>query len=349
MSSNPLSDEERETLNRLHKYAKEGNYYQLLDIRPTAPAKEVQAAFYRMSRDWHPDRHFRRQLGDDGARIEFVFVNVTKAYKTLSNDDTRRRYHRDNRELVAKLKADSRGATQDTKDPTSSTRVERAAASEKRRTPEEVRKRTEARLRRHEEAARRSSGARKSGDPRKKAVRRMREQVQGHSSRAQQYFRQGQEDYAAGNVSKAVASLHLAVQFDPDNAEYRALYELARSEASSSLAVQFVQAGEAAESFQNYKEAMFNYQRACDQDPDDGLPYFRLAKLVLRVEQDTRTALNHLRTASLKSPKNVEIRLSLADLYAELGMQLNAKREYQTVLTIDKNNTRARDGLRSVR
>ena len=146
-----------------------------------------------------------------------------------------------------------------------------------------------------------------------------------------------------------MSSLHLAVQFDPKNAEYRALYELARSEASSTLSVQYVQAGESAEGFQNYREAMHNYQRACEQDPDDGLPFYRLALLILKIDQDKRKALSHLRTAATKSPRNVEIRLSLADLYADLGMGLNARREYQTVLEVDKNNARARSGMRSVR
>ena len=143
--------------------------------------------------------------------------------------------------------------------------------------------------------------------------------------------------------------MHLACQFDAGNNEYRALYELARSEASSRASVQFMQAGESAESFQNFKEAMYHYQRACDQNPSDGLPFYRLANLVLRVEHDKRKALGLLRSAASKSPKNTDIRLALADLYADLSMDLNARREYQTVLRMDKNNERAKSGLRNVR
>ena len=67
--SNPLTDQELQALNRLHKLAKEGNYYSILGIRPGADGAKIQAAYYRLSRDWHPDRHFRRKLGDDAARI----------------------------------------------------------------------------------------------------------------------------------------------------------------------------------------------------------------------------------------------------------------------------------------
>ena len=338
MSSNPLSDKELAELNRLHKLASTGDHYRLLGLSPESEQADIQAAYYQLSRDWHPDRHFRRDLGDNAANIEFIFVHITKAYKTLSDADRRRRYHRDNKELIQSARATSTSRTKK-KAASTDTRETRSSAEPRRR----KRKLTA------EEKATRERIARKRADPRARAMKKLREKAKGRSSRSRRYFQQGQEDYNAGNISKAVSSLHLAVQFDPENKEYRALYELARSEASSSRSVQFVQAGESAESFQNYKEAMHNYQRACEQNPADGLPFFRLAMLTLRIDQDKRGALTHLRKAATKSSRNVEIRLALADLYADLGMGLNARREYQTVLKIDKTNTRARTGLRNVR
>ena len=333
MSTNPLSGSELAELNLLHKFAIEKNHYGLLGISPDAKPAEIQAAFYQLSRDWHPDRHFRRELGDNASKLEFLFVQITKAYKTLGNADTRRRYHRDNKAMISLAREASHTATEET----SST------------TPPVAERLRKKRPRTAEEKAARERIAKKRADPRARALKALRQQVKGRSSRARRYFKQGQEDYQAGNVSKAVSSLHLAVQFDPQNSEYRALYALVRSEASSTMAAQFVQAGESAENFQNFPEAMHNYKRACEQNPEDGLPYFRLAMLILRVERDKRGALGHLRKAAAKSPRNVEIRLSLADLYADLDMGLNARREYQTVLEMDKDNSRAKTGMRNVR
>ena len=110
MSADPLSEQELDALNRLHKFAKTSNYYGILGISPGADASKIQAAYYQLSRDWHPDRHFRRKLGDDASRIEFVFVNITKAYKVLSDADARRRYHRDNKEIVALARAEEQDA-----------------------------------------------------------------------------------------------------------------------------------------------------------------------------------------------------------------------------------------------
>jgi curved DNA-binding protein CbpA len=342
MGNNTLTDDERDALKRLHGYAQEGNHYRLLNVPPDADTDAVRAAYYQVSREWHPDRHYRRDLGDLGGSIEFIFSRITKAYKILGDPEARRQYNRDNKAVVAAAKADHDAAQKKAR------RAKAAAASgnmdekpkrRKKLTPEERAARLRARKRME----------RRSNDPRAQALKDLRKKMKGQASRAQRYYDQGKADYDADNVSKAVASLHLACQFDKNNHEFRALYELAKSEVATTMAVQFVQAGESAESFQNFKEALYNYQRACEQNPKDGLPYFRLAQLVLRLEQDSRKALDLLRSAASKSPRDVNIRLALADLYVEIGMGLNARREYETVLEMDKGNSRAKTGLRSVR
>lgn len=342
MGKKPLTDDERDVLKRLHEFAKDANHYRLLNVPPDADPEAVRAAYYQVSREWHPDRHYRRDLGDLHGSIEFIFSRITKAYKILGDPEARRQYNRDNKAVVAAAKADHDAAQKKAR------RAKAAAASgdmdekpkrRKKLTPEE---RT-ARLRARRRMERRSS------DPRAQALKKLRKKMKGQASRAQKYYEQGKADYEADNVSKAVSSLHLACQFDKDNHEFRALYELAKSEVATTMAVQFVQAGESAESFQNFKEALYNYQRACEQNPKDGLPYFRLAQLVLRLEQDNRKALDLLRSAASKSPRDVNIRLALADLFVEIGMGLNARREYETVLEMDKGNSRAKTGLRNVR
>ena len=344
MAVEPLSDQERVELERLHKFAKAGDYYQLLGTAPDSTTENITAAYYQMSRDWHPDRHYRRELGDFGPKLEVIFIHINKAYKVLSDPDKRRRYNRDNKSMVEMARQDIH--SKEARKPKEARKKTRPEDLD----PETLRKR---KLRKAKRLAERKAAKErmnnKRGDSRTRAIKKLRAQARGQSERAVRYFEQGKKDYDEGNISKAVSSLHLAVQFDKDNREYRALYELARSEASQSAAVQAVQSGESAESFQNYREAMHHYQRACDMDPDDGLPFFRLAMLTIRIEQDKRAALQLLRTAAAKSPRNVEIRLSLAELYGELGMNLNARREYQTVLSMDKSNARAKAGYRNVR
>ena len=67
----------------------------------------------------------------------------------------------------------------------------------------------------------------------------------------------------------------------------------------------------------------------------------------MRVEQDPRRAVTYFRQAVIKSPRNVEYRLELGELYVELGMGLNARRECQAVLKLERGNARAKAGMKN--
>jgi tetratricopeptide (TPR) repeat protein len=337
MGTGDLTEAEQGTLDRIHEHASAGNHYGVLGVAPDSNTEDIQSAYYQLSRDWHPDRHFRRDLGDYAKKLQFIFIQITKAYKVLSDKDGRRRFDRDNQKLIAAMvvlerpKATSKSRKVDPQSP-------EALAARKRR-----------RAKRKEEHINRKRLAAKPRDARSRAIQQLKAQMKGRVGRATRYFVQGKEDYDQGNTTKAVSALHLACQFEPDNKEYRALYELARRESRTTLAQRHVEAGESAESMSNYREAIHQYTEACKMKPLDGLPHYRLANLLIQVEHNKRDALAHLRDAVSKTPKSTDYRLALADLYADLNMGLNAKREYQTILQLDGNNQRAKTGLRNVR
>ncbi len=325
MERGSLSAEECGELDRMLKHAKSGDLYGLLGVDSSADSAAIQAAYYKLSRAWHPDRHFRRDLGDYAQHLDFIFIQVTKAYKTLSDADARRRHDRDTRPQAASTSGRAsapkpRAPAKDAPPPSPPNPEEMKAARERQR---------------------------RRLNNRDKAMRAMRKQMRGRSSRAKKYFDQGKADYEAGNATKASSSLHLACQFDPNNAEYRALYKQVRAEARTQQVEQLIQAATSAEQFQNFREAISQYQRAVELDPKDGLPYYRLARLVKRVEQDPRRAITYLRQAVIKAPRNIEYRLELGEMYVEIGMSLNARREFQAVLKLDKGNARAKAGMKN--
>jgi tetratricopeptide (TPR) repeat protein len=280
-------------------------------------------------------------LGEYSQKLQFIFIQITKAYKVLSEKDGRRRFDRDNQKLIAAM----------TIPVAPKERAKQASKSKKLdpQSPEALAARKRRRAKRKEEQTNRKRVAAKPRDARSRAIQQLKAQMKGRVGRAKRYFDQGKQDYEAGNTTKAVSALHLACQFEPDNKEYQALYQLARRESRTALSQRHVEAGESAESLSNYREAIHQYKEACKMQPLDGLPHFRLANLLIHVEHNKRDALTHLREAVSKTPKSTDYRLALADLYAELNMGLNAKREYQTVLQLDGKNQRAKTGLRNVR
>lgn len=337
MECGDLSSDEAQQLAKLLEHAQSGDLYALLGVKSSATEDEVKAAYYGISRTWHPDRHFRRDLGDYAEHLDFIFIQVNKAYKTLSDPTSRRRIDRQAQQ--------SQEAQQVRKPKTE--RPRRDPARPKRTEPEKAAARTRRSTTAPSTEDTQERPARKQPQTsRDRAVRAMRKQMRGQSSRAKRYFEQGKADYEGGNPGKAVSSLHLACQFEPKNAEYMKLYKKVRSEARGLKSEACIQAAISAEQFQNYREAISQYQRAVELNPKDGMPFYRLALLVKRVEQDPRRALSYLRQAVGKSPDVLEYRLELGELYVELEMGLNARREFQAVLKLDRANSRAKSGMK---
>ena len=106
---------------------------------------------------------------------------------------------------------------------------------------------------------------------------------------------------------------------------------------------------ENAESFRNVREAMHNYQKATECDPDDGLAHYRFGKLLAEYSGDARAALLQFRHAVMKTPDDVKYRMALADLYVTQNMTKNAVREYQKALDLDPKNKDAKNALRKLR
>jgi curved DNA-binding protein CbpA len=68
------------------------NYYQILGISVRADKKEVRAAYFELSKFFHPDSQFTKKLGSYKARMEAVFKRLTEAYEVLSKPKRRAEY-----------------------------------------------------------------------------------------------------------------------------------------------------------------------------------------------------------------------------------------------------------------
>lgn len=92
--------EEQSDLSEAHKrrvlvafYGLEGkNYYQLLGLDPDADKKAVRSAYFELSRLFHPDSMFGKDLGSFKAKMEAVFKRLTEAYEVLGRNQRRKEY-----------------------------------------------------------------------------------------------------------------------------------------------------------------------------------------------------------------------------------------------------------------
>ena len=181
-----------------------------------------------------------------------------------------------------------------------------------------------------------------------KAMAQMRKQLRSQLKRARGMYEEGLEHMENGEIVKAASALTMATSFDPKNPDYKEAASKAQRAARKLQAKNFVQLAESAESFANLREALVNYQKAVEYEVEEARPYYRLGVLLRRVEEDHRAALEHFRVAVQKDPKNLEFRQALGELYADLGLKVNAQGQFKRILVLDKGNEKAKAALKSL-
>lgn len=68
------------------------NYYEILRVTPTAGREEIKKAYFRLAKEYHPDRHFEVEMGQVKKELETLFVGITQAYDTLLVEKKRKAY-----------------------------------------------------------------------------------------------------------------------------------------------------------------------------------------------------------------------------------------------------------------
>jgi len=89
---NALSTDMRKLVIYYHHHLEEVSYYDLFQISEGASIRELTDSYYRLSKLFHPDRWFRKELGVMEVRVRAVFRWINKAYRTLSKAPRRKEY-----------------------------------------------------------------------------------------------------------------------------------------------------------------------------------------------------------------------------------------------------------------
>jgi curved DNA-binding protein CbpA len=63
----------------------------LLGVAVDADKQTIKRVYFRLSKDFHPDRYYARRLGSYGARLAAVFEAIAGAYEELTTSGGRRR------------------------------------------------------------------------------------------------------------------------------------------------------------------------------------------------------------------------------------------------------------------
>ncbi|MEO6952103.1 MAG: J domain-containing protein [Polyangia bacterium] len=87
-----LTLEQLQSIDRFYEAVQSLDAFELLGIARTADKKDVKRAYFKLSKDFHPDRFFGKSLGPYGSRLTQIFQALKSAFELLSDDKRRAAY-----------------------------------------------------------------------------------------------------------------------------------------------------------------------------------------------------------------------------------------------------------------
>ncbi len=87
-----LSEEQKKRILFVEMHLDQWSHYRLLELKRTAPAGDVKSAYFRLSKEFHPDAFFRKDVGRYRERVDRIFRAMKAAYDVLSKPATRAAY-----------------------------------------------------------------------------------------------------------------------------------------------------------------------------------------------------------------------------------------------------------------
>jgi curved DNA-binding protein CbpA len=291
-------ERQREILELDAKLA-DANHYEALGLSPGATSDEVRQAFRDLSRRFHPDRFFGKDLGPLRAKVDSIFRRLVEANQTLADPEKRAAYLEGNAALRAAVRA--------------ATGVPAPGPPRPKTDDEERRDRERrARLSKHPYLAK--------------------------GARVQELLVAAKQAVGASDFSQAFAQLNQATQIDPQHAEARALligvrkkYEALRSDNDLKRAKEALDRGDEELALQALKAAV-------NANPGNAEAAFRAAQLLGQRGGGAREASAFASKAVEADPGNASYRLLLARLFEEAGMHAMAKKQLDEAAKLEPNS-----------
>ena len=258
------------------------DYFELLGIERSADARSVKRAYFALSREFHPDRYYRRKMGSFAARLDRIFAKVVEAYELLHDPTTR-----------AEVERNLRPSGQESEKPTPASAGEGAG-----------------------------SPGRLASKVRMQHLSRLREsfRLPGTVSsercwKARRFFQAAEMALELENFQEAAANARLAIAFDPSQETYRAGFAAIQSEVHRLRARALL---DRARGVGDQAQALELLEEAIHYRPGDVELSARASRLAMALG-DLQRAMTHAQNAAEIEPERISNQLLCARVLRRCG------------------------------
>jgi len=310
-------------------------YHEILGVPLDADDREIKRAYFQKSKRFHPDRYFRKNLGDYERVVDTCFKKLLEAYELLSDPATRAEVQKQARAEAKKVAAQ----------PEAEGLAPEADAGHE--DLEEV------------EGARKVTAERKkpmlSGAHAARRLRRKMSGLHGHKKVKQQrkqkaktFFESGMTAFLEERWLEAAGSVRLAIAFDGDNDVYREEFAKVQRRAHEERAKILMKLAENALDLRDYQEAYAYLDDAVHYRPFDPALAYRTPRLAWPVGNDLHKAKDLAMSACELEPDRAEYRKMLGQIYKAAGLTANARRELEAAVRLDPKDKESKMELKSL-
>ena len=293
-------------------------YHELLGVPRGAEPKVVKRAYFKLSKEFHPDRYFRKEIGHHGERLERIFKKVLEAHEMLSDPELR-----------------------DVANQAESAPAAPAGGAEASAAPPE---------------AEPGSGPSTAPRPLTK-LERLRQRmpfkidhaaIAARREKAREIFQAAAASQKAGRLSEAEASIRIAISFDPACAEFKEALGAIRIEAAGARASRLLAMPSERMSDGELREALKLLEDVLMYRPHDPQLNERAAQVCMQLGQ-LEAAQGYVETLIERTPDAGQYHTLLGRIHRERGDADAAVSAFETALKLDEDDAEARRSLASIR
>jgi hypothetical protein len=354
------------------------DHYEVLGVPRRAGKADVRKAYFELSKVFHPDTAFRKNVGAYRAKMEAIFRRLTEAYEVLGKKKSRDDYDaylssigetRDGEHALSgehdlsNLPLPTEAAAEaPAPEPPPPTRPADPPPAPVRSTPTEEGKRVARELLAKRFGAGRAKAPEPAAPPppveaprtKQDAIRDLATTLKGVASqtggvdRVSRLVAEARDAANRKDLAGAVRAYRMVLTLAPERADVAAEHERLARELAASLADRYEQQAVYEEKHQKWAAAAVSWAKVVEGRPDDRDALEHTALALLYAKGDLHRARSFAQRAVDANPERASCRLVLGRVFHAAGLLLNAKRELEAVVRTEPDNDVAKKLLSEI-